>query len=221
MMLLAKEAGGLDVAMKSNALLPFSAAILALAALAACGEDGGASAGDDAAGETDTAQASLLFPDSFKGVCSGASVSSATAYDPAAKTHKALYFATYEDDLTDRSSSLPGDWTVLFSPDRDALQAIDLVACARRTATTEVKLCDGYENDDKPTQNKVRWHTATYELSVREATTGKTLAQTTVEATESDCPMFWTFDGDSDTDDGYASPPDTAVADFLRPHVSS
>ena len=153
-------------------------------------------------------------------MCSGASVSTATAYDPAAKAHKALYFATYEDDLTDRSSSLPGDWTVLFSPDSDALRAIDLVVCARRTAAQEVKVCDGYEDDDKPTQNKVRWHTATYELSVREATTGKVLAETTVEATESDCPMFWTFDGDVDTDDGYASLPDTAVADFLRPHIA-
>lgn len=206
--------------MKSRALIPLSAAILALVGLASCGEDAGTSAGGDATGESGTVQASLLFPDSFKGVCSGASVSTATAYDPAAKAHKALYFTTYEDDLTDRSSSLPGDWTVLFSPDSDALRAIDLVVCARRTAAQEVKVCDGYKDDDKPTQNKVRWHTATYELSVREATTGKTLAETSVEATESDCPMFWTFDGDADTDDGYASLSDTDVADFLRPHIA-
>jgi hypothetical protein len=220
MRLSATNRGGLNVAVKSKALIPFSAAVLALAALASCGEDAGTSAGSDATGESGTAQASLLFPDSFKGVCSGASVSSATAYDPAAKAHKALYFTTYEDDLTDRSSSLPSDWTVLFSPDSDALRDIDLVVCARRTAAQEVKVCEGYKDDDKPTQNKVRWHTATYELSVREAATGKTLAETTAEATESDCPMFWTFDGDSDTQDGYASLPDTAVADFLRPHIA-
>ena len=206
--------------MTFGAILPCSAAILALAALASCGEDSGTGAGSDAAGESGTAQASLLFPDSFKGVCSGATVSTATAYDPAGKAHKALYFATYKDDLLDQSSTLPGDWTVLFSPDSDALRAVDLVVCGRRTAAHEVKVCDGYENDDKPTQNKVRWHTATYELSVREATTGKTLAETTVEATGQDCPMFWNFDGDSDTDDGYASLPDTAVADFLRPHIA-
>jgi hypothetical protein len=205
--------------MKSKALMPFSAAVLALAALASCGEDAGTS-GSDATGGREATQANLLFPDSFKGVCSGASVSTATAYDPAGKTHKALYFATYKDDLMDQSSSLPGDWTVLFSPDSDALRAVDLVVCARRTAAQEVKVCDGYETDDKATENKVRWHTATYELSVREATTGKSLAQTTVEATESDCPMFWTFDGDADTDEGYARVPETAVADFLRPHIA-
>jgi len=205
-----------------RAIIVFPAAVLALTALGSCGENQDSSTGSDAedTANADVAQASVLFPDNFKGVCSGASVSAATAYDPAAKTHKALYFRTYEDDFTDQSSSLPGDWTVQFSPDSDALTAIDLVTCARRTAATEVKVCDGYEDDGSATQNKVRWHTATYELSVREARTGRELAKTTLEATDSDCPMFWTFDGDSETDDGYASLSDSAVADFLRPHVT-
>lgn len=205
-----------------RAVISFSAAVLAIAALASCGGEQGTSAESDATGDAgaSTTQASLLFPDNFKGVCSGASVSTATAYAAGAASHKALYFATYEDDFTDRSSSLPPDWTVLFSPDSDALRAIDLVVCARRTAQRQVKICDGYENDGSATKNTVRWHTATYELSVREAATGKELAQTTVEATDSDCPMFMSFDGDSDTVDAYASVSDSAVADFLRPHIA-
>jgi hypothetical protein len=202
----------------SSSFILFPAAVLALVSLAACGEDQGASdTGSEAGAETVTSQ---LFPDNFKGVCSGASVAAATAYDPAAATHKALYFATYEDDFLDQSSRLPGDWTVQWSAEGDALRAIDLVACARRTAAKEVKVCDGYEEDDRPTQNKVRWHTATYEVTVREATTGKDLARTTMEATDSDCPMFWSFDGDADTEDGFADLPDAAVADFLRPHIT-
>lgn len=201
-------------------MIAFPAAVLACAALAACGGNEDTAAGSGAEDGAGTVQASQLFPDSFKGVCSGASVSTATAYDPAATTHKALYFRTYEDDFTDQSSSLPGDWTVQFSPEGDALRAIDLVVCAKRTAAREVKVCDGYEDDDKPTQNKVRWHTATYEVTVREALTGKQLAQTTLEATDSDCPMFWSFDGDSETDQGFASLSDSAVADFLRPHIA-
>jgi hypothetical protein len=109
---------------------------------------------------------------------------------------------------------------VQFSPSSDAFRAIDLVACARRTAAPEVKICDGYKTDGKPTQNKVRWHTATYELSLREAKTGKKLAETTLEATDSDCPMFENFDNPSDTVDDYASLSDSAVADFLRPHIA-
>ena len=62
---------------------------------------------------------------------------------------------------------------------------------------------------------------ASYELSVREARTGKTLAETTVEATSTDCPMFMNFDGTSDTVDGYASPADSAVTEFLRPHMTA
>ena len=209
------------MAKTSNPIILLPAAIVALAALASCGEKGGNSGGADASGTPDAQlAASMLFPDSFNGVCSGASVSNATAYDPAAKAHKALYFASYEDDLLDQSSNLPADWTVQFSPDNDALRAIDLVACARRTAAQEVKVCDGYKNDDKPTQNKVRWHTATYEVSVREAKTGRVLATTTMEATDTDCPMFQSFDSDSETVDGYDSLSDTVVADFLRPHIT-
>jgi hypothetical protein len=213
---------GLDVAREFRAISAFPAAIFAVAALSSCGGDGDSGGGSAAAGGTgaQTAQASQLFPDNFKGVCSGATVSTATAYDPAASGHKALYFATYEDDFTDRSSSLPGDWTVQFSPEGDALRAIDLVVCARRTAARQVKVCDGYQNDGRPTQNSVRWHTATYELSVREARTGRQLAQSTAEATNSDCPMFMSFDNDSEAVDAYASLPDSAVTDFVRPHIT-
>jgi hypothetical protein len=204
-----------------RAVLSCAAAALAIA-LGSCGGDGGAGSGNGAKGGTggQAAQASQLFPDNFKGVCSGASVSTATAYDPAAKAHKALYFATYEDDFIDRSSSLPGDWTIQWSPNGDALRAVDLVVCARRSAAREVKICDGYKKDDRPTQNKVRWHTATYQLSLMEARTGKKLAETTAEATGTDCPMLMNFDGDSDTVDDYASLSDSAVADFLRPHIT-
>ena len=128
--------------------------------------------------------------------------------------------ATYRDDFMDQSSSLPRDWTVLFSTERDALREIDLVVCARRTAAREVRICDGYRNNGQPTRNRVRWHTATYELSVREARTGRELARTTAEATRSECPMFQTFSGESDTVDAYASLPDATVADFVRPHIT-
>ena len=205
---------------KGVILLP--AVISAVFTLGACAEDKGGTSGGAAkdGAEAQTAQATPLFPDDFKGVCSGASVAAAAAYDSAAATHKALHFASYKDDFTDRSSALPGDWTVQWSPDGDALKAIDLVVCARRTAAREVKVCDGYKDDDKPTQNKVRWHTATYELTVWEAATGKKLAQSTAEATSSTCPMFMSFDGDSETVDAYASLADTVVADFLRPHIA-
>lgn len=203
-----------------NAFAPIAAVALAVA-LASCGGDKGA-AGNEAKSGTGapTAQASPLFADNFKGVCSGASVSAATAYDKGAAAHKALYFQTWKDDFTDRSTSLPPDWTINWSPTGDALRGIDLVVCARRTAAREVKICDGYKKDGKPTQNKVRWHAATYALSVMEAKTGKKLAESTAEATSDVCPMLMSFDGEAETVDGYASLSDTAVADFVRPHIT-
>lgn len=214
-----------------RAIIAFPAAGLALAALAACGGSGdndtGSGAGTGPANgalakaDADLAAAARrLLPDDFKGVCSGAGVETATAYDPAAATHKALYFGTYRDDFMDRSHSLPDGWTVRFSADSDALRAVDLVVCARRTAARQVRVCDGFQSNGRPTQNRVRWHTATYELSVREARTGRELAKTTAEATDNECPMFQTFRGESETIDGYANLSDTAVADFLRPHVT-
>lgn len=203
-----------------TAIIPFSA-VLAFAALASCGGDRG-SGRNDAKDKTaaQIAQAPQLLPEDFKGVCSGALVSAARAYDSKAQAHKALYFATYKDDLMDRSDLLPDDWTVQFAAERDALKAIDLVACSRRTAARQLKVCDGYKKDGKITENKVRWHAATYELSVREARTGRKLAETTIETTDSDCPWFMDFDGDAETVDDYARLSDSAVADFLRPYIT-
>lgn len=206
----------------SRTIIPLAAALLASAALTACDKEQGAAAGNGtaSAANSQAAPAHQLFSTDFKGVCSGASVSSATPYEPAAKAHKALYFATYEDDFIDRSSSLPDDWTIQWSPSGDALKGIDLVVCARRTADRQVKVCDGYKHDGRETQNKVRWHTATYQLSVVEALTGRKLAEKSVEATDTDCPMLVSFEGDSDIVDDYASPSDSAIADFLRPHIT-
>ena len=195
-----------------------SAALLMLGALAACGKQTDKTA---AGASPEASLAAKLFPDDFKGVCSGASVSAATAYDPAGKAHKALYFATYKDDLMDQSSSLPNDWTVQFDEHADSYKAVDLVICARRVADKQVKVCDGYKDkDDKPTGNTVRWHTATYEVSVREARTGKELEKKTVEANDSTCPMFQNFDGSAEAVDDYASLSDTAVLDLLRTHMN-
>ena len=208
----------------SGKVAPFAAVLLVFPALAGCDRGGGNTSGGlgNGTGSAQTAQAPAgqLFPDNFKGVCSGASVSAAAAYVPASKGHKALYFQTYKDDFSDHSSSLPADWTVQYSQTGDAFRAIDLVVCAKRIAAKEVKVCDKYKTDGKPSQNKVRWHTATYELTAWEAKTGKKRAETTLEATDADCPMFENFSSGTDVIDDYASPSSAQVADFLRPHVT-
>jgi hypothetical protein len=203
-----------------------SAVAVLLLGLGGCGgsDDGKSSSGGDPTGSdpTETSTDVLetpLFPDDFEPVCEGATVSAATAYDQAAADHKALYFATYEESLLDQSSRLPADWTVTFAATGNALQAVDLVACAVRTADKLVRTCTGYQDDGVDTGNEVRWHTATYDVSVREATTGTELTSKTIEATDKDCPSFVTFDEGEDSVDRYAEIPDNQVVAVLKPFV--
>jgi len=160
-----------------------------------------------------------LFPTDFEGVCQGATVSKAKAYDKAAKTHKVLYFETYKDKLLEQSTDLPADWTVTFDANSDAYASIDLVGCAVRTGSTFVKDCGGYEKDDKPTSNTVKINDATYAVSIREATTGKELAKTEMEGTTTVCPMLQSFDGDNQTVENYASPKKEDLVAFFKPFV--
>jgi hypothetical protein len=132
-----------------------------------------------------------------------------------------MYFISDESgsSFISETFTLPKDWQVTFDPNSDAYKAIDLVACAERTAAKQVKMCDGYKIHGKPTDNKVRMHTATYEVTVHEATTGKELAKKKIEATDSDCPMVSSFDDKHQTKNDYANPPDADVTNFLKAYV--
>ena len=193
-------------------------------------EDGDNNAGGDAQeratppadAPAGVAVGSVLFPDNFKGVCSGAGVATATAYDPRGHDPQGAVFRHLQGRLhaTGRSS-LPDGWTVRFSADGDALRAVDLVVCARRTAAREVQgllgLPEQWQGDPEPRP-----------LAYRDLRAFGQGGQDRAGAGEDDgrrrpmpiarCSM--TFNGESETVDGYASLSDTAVADFLRPHVT-
>ncbi|MDP3892004.1 hypothetical protein [Nocardioides sp.] len=200
-----------------RAALTVSCLVLSTAACGSGAEAGRDNGGGDTAGGSGSG---VLFPDDFKTVCGGAPQSRATSYDPAAAGHKALYFGTYGDSLLDQSSTvLPADWTVTFDPDGDALAAVDLVVCAERTAATEARMCEGYEDDGVPTGNRVRLHHATWQLSVRDAVTGEVIDEQTMKTRANVCPMITSFDGTDQTKDEYARIPDERIAAFLRPHM--
>ena len=185
--------------------------------LTACGSDGSdGSGGSSGSGGGDAA--AQLFPDDFKGVCSGATQSGATDYETAT-AHKALYFETYEEDLVDQSTQLPTDWTVTFDPGTDALAAVDVVACAVRTSEELAQTCDGYEDDESGTSGSVNWYTGTYELTVYAAHGGEELGSTTLDASDDQCPLIATFDEGETEVDMYASPSDEDVTGFLKQFV--
>jgi hypothetical protein len=213
---------------RSARVRSFALVVAAAGLLAGCGgsSSGGgepvaAGGGDTTASTTPTTAASSLFPDDFESVCQGATQSQATAYDKKAATHKALYFETYEEDLLDQSTTdLPGDWTIQWSADDPAaLSGIDIVACGVRTSSKHVKTCTGYKDNDDKELGKLELYTAKYELSVHEATTGKTLSTTTVSTNDTDCPAFASFDSGEDTTVDYNSIPKDKVVAALKPFI--
>jgi hypothetical protein len=187
--------------------------------ITSCGSGSSSSSGKASGATGGTTASKQLFPDNFQGVCQGATQSQAKAYVQAATGHKVVYFETYTKDLLDQSTDLPGDWTVTFDPKGNVYATVDLVACAVRTSDTFVKECDGYQKDDKPTNNKVELHTAKYDVSVHEATTGKELAKTQMSGDSTDCPMFQSFDDDNQKVDSYSTPAKEDVVAFIKPFI--
>jgi hypothetical protein len=194
--------------------------VMVIALVAGCSSSGSdtTAAGGGGGAPGATTPPAKLFDTDFKGVCQGATVSKARAYDKTAKTgHKVLYFKTYKDDLVEGLTEMPSDWKVTFDANSDAYAATDLVVCARRTADTFVKDCTGYTDHDKATNNVAKLHTATWTVTAHEATTGNALGTTTLQGTDASCPMFMTFDDDNQSVDYYVEPSSDQVVAFIKP----
>jgi hypothetical protein len=160
-----------------------------------------------------------LFGDDFQGVCQGATVSRATPYAGAGPSHKVILFGPNDGQLYEDTSTLPADWMVQFDSDSDAYAKIDTVACEEVESEQMVKQCTGYTKDDHETNNEVTPNTATYKITVHEATTGKVLGTTEVEWTDDTCPMFMSFDDDNQTKTYDAPPSSEDLVAFVKLYV--
>jgi hypothetical protein len=91
-----------------------------------------------------------------------------------------------------------------------------LVVCMNVVSTTELALC---EFEDGFTQSK---HTTDYEITLRAASTGEIIDQTTATAPgDPDCGMFiMTSSGDDKHEIRYGSPAEQ-ISTFLQPHVEA
>ena len=165
------------------------------------------------------AMATKLFGTDFEPVCKGATVSRATAYSATAPSHKIVLFSPYGGDVIEDTTALPADWMVEFDANSNAYAKVDIVGCVEVKDEQPLKECTGYQDDGHDTSNLVDLRSATYTVSVHEATTGKELGTTELSGTDDSCPMFMSFDNDTQTKT-YAAPPskDDLVA-FLKPFV--
>jgi hypothetical protein len=162
--------------------------------------------------------AAKLFADDFRGVCQGATVSRARAYSGAAP-HKVVLFTSYSGDMIEDTSTLPGDWMVQFDANADAYAKVDTVACVVVKDEQPLKECTGYQDNGRDTEDKVNLQSATYSVSVHEATTGKELGTTELSGSDDSCPTIVSFENDNQTK-AYDTPPSTDdLVAFLKPFV--
>ena len=168
---------------------------------------------------TSSAAAGKLFADDLQAACKGATVSRATPYDPAASTHKVVLFSPYGGDVVEDMSTLPTDWMVQFDENSDAYAKVDTVVCLEVKDEQPEKECTGYQDDGKDTANKVDLRSADYTVSVREAKTGKELGSTELPGVDDSCPMFMSFDDDTQTKIYYATPSKDDLVAFVKPFV--
>jgi hypothetical protein len=171
------------------------------------------------ANPSSTNPATKLFADDFRGVCQGATVSRARAYDSGTAPHKVVLFTPYSGDLIEDTSTLPDDWMVQFDANADAYAKVDTVACVEVKDEQPLKECTGYQDNGHDTDNKVALKSATYSVSVHEATTGKELGTTELSGSDDSCPAIVSFENDSQTKDYDSPPPTDDLVAFLKPFV--
>jgi hypothetical protein len=192
----------------------------AAVALCACGTTVHAPQEPVTAPTSSTSQAAAkLFADDFRGVCQGATVSRARAYDSGTMPHKVVLFTPYGGELVEDTSTLPQDWMVQFDANADAYANVDTVACVEVKDEQPVKECTGYQDNGHDTANKVNLKSATYSVSVHEATTGKVLGTTELTGSDDSCPTVVSFENDSQTKDYDAPPSADDLVTFLKPFV--
>jgi hypothetical protein len=194
-------------------------AVMVIVLVGACGGSDDDSA-ENAGGTSTLAPTSQHFDSDLAQVCRGTGVDWATPYDPATTgAHKVVVFqGPDETDLTSVSTG-NAEWDVLFDSTTDAYAAVELVACAVRTSDELAQTCTGYENDDGTDSGKtVEYHSATYGVTLRAATTAEVIDETTIEAAADVCPMLVYFDEGESTATQYASVDADA---FLLPHATT
>lgn len=194
---------------------------IGLTYLAACSRVDAAKPLPTLAPSTSPPAAAKLTSADFMSVCQGATQSRATAYNPDALSHKTILFTPLSHGLVEDTSTLPSDWTVQFDANRDTYAAIDTVVCVETKDEQSVKECTGYEDNGHATANKVDLRATTYTVTVRVATTGKELATTELSGTDTTCPMFMSFDDDTQTKPYNVPPPKDDLIAFIKQFVQA
>lgn len=122
----------------------------------------------------------------------------------------------FERDLSDA----PAGWNIQTDAnfdDNSEIVPTELIACSVKTGTTPTGIMCDLEMDDDSTVT-LEVVDQTFELTIREATTGNAIGTETIEATDSECPFF-VFIDEGDTQ-YFNTPDEDQYINALKPYVA-
>ena len=189
----------------------------------ACG--GGSAAGAAAADRGESAPATTpanVFDTDLLVACDGIGYPGAAPYTTAPGViHPVLVLEGESASMHARYGAVRDAWTRMWTQERPtALAEIELVACVQQTGERVTEECTGYQDDGVDTGNVVELMEVDYAISLREASTGREVAETSMTMLDDECPMFVSFpEGERTT--RWRSFDADALSAFLEPHVIS
>jgi hypothetical protein len=161
-------------------------------------------------GGTDKAARGYVSDADLRAVCQGIASSASPPYvNSAGVVHPIKMFVGVPPQYDIYGPQLPSAW--------EQMRDVQLVGCADRIEATLVTTCDGYENDGKPTGNKIEMFDAVYNLRVIEAFSAKPVGDPIRIASPSGrCSLVASFDGEDVTKQDYAIDSPAMIAALKR-----
>ncbi len=161
----------------------------------------------------------------FEDVCRRGTIDGVPAYvaEPGSgKVHPVLVFENRFSAENNSFSQIypstlkfPVPWMVDYEGD---FSTVEVVACLEKEETTFLATCD-YQDDESDKVFLLDLYNVNYKVTVYAAQSGEVLANTNIQASVDDCPMFHMFSDDEEKEDYFASVTVSELQDFLAPIV--
>lgn len=191
-----------------------NACVLGVAEDAGGDGDAGDEGGDESADAGDAAPVELFSDSDLAPACRGNGIAAASSYTAGDGTNLAVVLEGEDPDYGFSGVVLPDGWEADF----ESYGQTELVICLNRISATPTQVCDGYEDDG--ISWSVELHDSSYEVSVREATTGDVLATQSFDAPADGCPVFSSYsEGDPNPKPDYETP-DAEIEVFVAEFVT-
>ncbi|MCP5097441.1 MAG: hypothetical protein GY943_17995 [Chloroflexi bacterium] len=165
-----------------------------------------------------------LSGNDFSSVCTAEGIPHISAYEPDSGTNTVHQVIIFEGiplmeafmgfiEMAPGTVDLPKEWVVSHG---GVYENVELVLCMERATSLFVERCQ-YVSDETSDLYALDVYDASYDVFLREAQSGKVLAQTTMQSEPANCPLVYLFRNEEHV--RYATPSDEDLHAFLEPFV--